>query len=104
MSYFETVLNFIGLNPIKYIEEVNKKRNIHNYEKIFFSDKPKYKLMTTDPKTGKKIYFGSTINNDYIIYSMLEKRGRVPKGTAEKHRGAYLARALNIGGNWKKNK
>ena len=48
--------------------------------------------------------FGLKSYNDFLLLSAEEKAGRVPKGTAEKKRKAYRARAEKIKGNWKDNK
>jgi hypothetical protein len=50
------------------------------------------------------IGFGLKNYNDFLLLSAEEKAGRVPKGTAEKKRKAYLARATKIRGDWKQNK
>jgi len=50
------------------------------------------------------IGFGLKNYNDFLLWSAEEKAGRVPKGTAEKKRKAYLARATKIKGDWKENK
>ena len=50
------------------------------------------------------IGFGLKNYNDFLLLSAEEKAGRVPKGTAEKKRKAYLARATKIKGDWKENK
>ena len=50
------------------------------------------------------IGFGLKNYNDFLLLSAEEKAGRVPKGTAEKKRKAYLARATKIKGDWKQNK
>jgi hypothetical protein len=61
------------------------------------------KLLITTPE-GKDVSFGASGMGDYIIYSLLEKQGKVPDGTAERHRKSYLSRATKIKGNWKSNK
>jgi hypothetical protein len=48
--------------------------------------------------------FGLKSYKDFLLWSDEEKAGRVPKGTAEKKRKAYLARATKIKGDWKQNK
>jgi hypothetical protein len=50
------------------------------------------------------IGFGLKSYKDFLLWSDEEKAGRVPKGTAEKKRKAYLARATKIKGDWKDNK
>jgi len=101
--YFQTVLKNLGINPNEYLNIVNNKAKYFKYSHIYFSDDNKHKLMIIDP-LGHKIKFGSSINNDFIIYKLLEKKGQYPKGTADKRRHSYLSRATNIKGEWKKNK
>jgi hypothetical protein len=48
--------------------------------------------------------FGLKSYNDFLLLSAEEKAGRVPKGTAEKKRKQYRARAEKIKGDWKENK
>jgi hypothetical protein len=50
------------------------------------------------------IGFGLKNYKDFLLWSAEEKAGRVPKGTAEKKRKLYLARATKIKGDWKENK
>ena len=58
------------------------------------------KLKIANDGKHKFIYdgvkFGSIINKDYLIYSLLEYEGLVDKGTAEMKRKAYRARAKDI--------
>ena len=93
----------MGINPNDYLIVVNYKAKKKGYNEMFFSDDNKHKIMTLDNK-GKIIKFGSSINNDFIIYNFLENMGKVKKGTANIKRNSYLARATNIKGEWKKNK
>lgn len=85
-----------ALNPRKYLQVAKKYASSHNYDpsKLTFSDNEKYKL------NYDGINFGSSINNDFIIYSLMHKSGENP----EVHRRRYLARSGKIGGDWKNNK
>jgi len=62
------------------------------------------KKLTIKTPDGREVSFGAAGAGDYIIYSLLEREGKVPAGTAEKHRTAYLARAKKNKGNWEKDK
>ena len=64
--YFQNVLKKIGLNPNIYLNFMNQKAKFYGYNPVYFSDDDKHKLMIFD-NLGKKIKFGSSINNDYII-------------------------------------
>jgi hypothetical protein len=48
--------------------------------------------------------FGLKSYKDFLLLSDEEKAGKIPVGTAEKKRKAYLARATKIKGDWKDNK
>ena len=66
-------------------------------------------LLTISNMKSKKLNyngtnFGSSINNDFIIYSLMAKNGEITKEEAKEHRRRYLARATKIEGDWKKNK
>ena len=101
--YFINVLKNKGINPDDYLIIVNYRAKKLGYNEMFFSDDNKHKIMTLNDK-GLLVKFGSAINNDYIIYRLLENMGEVKKGTANIKRKSYLSRATNIKGNWKKNK
>ncbi len=66
-------------------------------------------LLTISNKKNKKlnyngVNFGSSLNNDFIIYSLMAKDGQITKDEAKDHRRRYLARAKKIKGEWKSNK
>ena len=68
---------------------------------------PKKLKVATDGKhklSYDGVLFGAMRYGDHLLWSAEEKAGRVPKGTAEKKRKAYRARAEKIKGEWKANK
>lgn len=73
------------------------KRNKYNPKLLELANDGKHKLVYNGVK------FGSLLNNDYIIYSYLAKRGDITQKEADEHRRKYLARATKIKGNWKDN-
>ena len=77
--------------------KLNASKNGYNPKLLKISDNPKYKL-TYDGRN-----FGSSINNDYIIYLMKYKNKEISLKDAKQHRTLYLARARNIKGDWKIN-
>ncbi len=101
MSLFEKKLKELNYNSSKYLKMARKNAEEYglNPKLLEFSDDSNSKLMY-----DKTAYFGHPDYNDFIIYSMLEKEGFLPKGYADKRRNAYLSRATKIKGNWKKNK
>lgn len=96
----EKKLSKLGFSPRVYLKVARQKAKKYGLKpsKLQFSDKPSKKLQYDG------VYFGSTPNNDFIIYSFKELEGKVPKGTAKKRRDSYRARATKIKGDWKKNK
>ena len=68
---------------------------------------PKKLKVATDGKhkfSYDGVLFGAMRYGDHLLWSAEEKAGRVPKGTAEKKRKQYRARAEKIKGDWKANK
>lgn len=82
-----------GIKNTTYLSRARKRAKEAGYDpkKLSISDKKGKKLMYNHD--GKKIYFGASKYGDYIIYQNKEKLKEVPKGTAEKKRKAYRARA-----------
>ena len=102
--YFINVLKNMAIDPNEYLEMVNDNATKHKYPRVYFSNDNIHKLMIIDPSNNHIIRFGSSINNDYIIYQLLEEMKKVKNGTAMIRRKAYLARATKIKGEWKNNK
>jgi len=96
---FKKQLQSIKMKPETYLRIVRKIANSKGYDgrAIEFSDKPEKKLMIYDDN-GKKVYFGQTRYNDYIIWKHLNSK------VADTKRKQYLARATKIKGDWKDNK
>ena len=97
---FKNKLKNIGVSLASYLNIAKKNAEKNGYDK---------NLLTLSKKKGKKlnyngIDFGSSDNNDFIIYSLLAKKNKITKKEAEKHRELYLSRAENIKGDWKNNK
>lgn len=66
------------------------------------------KLLTISDRLGYKLNydgtnFGSSMNNDFIIYSMKVKAKQISLNDAKMKRASYIARASNIKGEWKTN-
>jgi len=104
VSDFQTMLNDIGFKPSAYLKKAKElaKHNGYDPSKVLFCDRGTNKLMYQGPDGLS--HFGNPKYHDYIIYSFLEHKGKVPEGTADKRRELYRARATKIKGNWKKNK
>lgn len=80
--------------PLKKYLDIMKfiaKKNGYNKE-LTYSNNPKYKLYYDG------VNFGSSINNDYILYLLING-----KEEALKHRKNYLIRSSKIKGEWKNN-
>ena len=104
ISSFQKKLSDIGLKPKQYLKQAKTMAEKTGYDpsKVMFCNTGKNKLMYESP--DGLVHFGNPDYPDYIIYSWLEHKGEVEKGTADKRRELYRARATNIKGNWKKNK
>jgi hypothetical protein len=96
---FERQLIEAGLTPDEYLSKARARAKQAGYDptQLFFSDKPKNKLMIFDEK-GKKHYFGAVGYGDYIIWLNRDK------SIAEKKRDAFQASHSKIKGNWASNK
>ena len=99
-SQFKKTLNKIGFPESIYLKLARYKAKKYglNPNKLNFSNQ-KLKKLNYDG-----VDFGSSLNNDFIIYNFFEIKGKEPEGTAKERRRLYKKRALNIKGEWKKNK
>jgi DNA adenine methylase len=104
ISEFQEKLNKMGLAPKQYLKQARTMAEKTGYDsdKVVFCNTGKNKLMYESP--NGLVHFGNPDYPDYIIYSWLEHKGEVEKGTADKRRELYRARATKIKGDWKKNK
>ena len=78
-------------------------RGKYNPGDLFYSDDDEHKLQLHTKDNGI-VRFGRVGYDDFIIYSILERRGEREKGTAGSKRMNYLKRARAIEGDWKTNK
>jgi hypothetical protein len=88
----KNLLKKYDISPTEYIKIVHKKLLDNNLD-------PKKLKLASDEKhkfNYDGVKFGSVINRDFIIYSILEKNGKIEKGTANMKRKAYRARAKGI--------
>ena len=104
MVKFHKQLAEVGLDHEKYMKLASQLAEATGYDpsKLSMSEDENHKLVYHSPDGDR--YFGKVDYSDYIIWSWMEKNGEVEKGTADKRRNAYRARATNIKGNWKKDK
>jgi DNA adenine methylase len=105
VSEFQEKLSKIGLAPKQYLKQakIMAEKTGYDSDKVVFCNTGKNKLMYESPDKSL-VHFGNPDYPDYIIYSWLEHKGEVEKGTADKRRELYRARATKIKGDWKKNK
>jgi len=97
-------LNNIKFNPSKYLSIAREvaHSNGYNPNDLQFCDDGIHKLEITDDK-GKIKKFGRVGYGDYIIYTFLESKNKVPMGFADKKRNVFRTSHSLIKGNWKKN-
>lgn len=98
-------LSEAGLNPDSYLELARKKAKNHGYDpkRLNLSDKGKSHKLMYMTEDGKKVHFGRVGYGDFIIWSGLERSGKVPKGTADKKRRTFQASHSKIKGDWRSN-
>lgn len=79
------------------------KRSGYNPKDVFLAKDGVHKIKVRG-SDGKFHKAGRVGYGDFHLYSLLQKAGKVPRGTAQKKRKAYLARAEAISGDWKADK
>ncbi len=89
---FIKYLERLKINPLVYLKKVRQVAKNQGYLPLLinFSDDDTHKL----EYNGKK--FGSSYNNDYIIYKILYERGMYTKEEIINKRDAYWARARAV--------
>ena len=104
-SRFETELKEIGLSPSAYLKEARRKAKSEGYSPndLSFANNNVHKLEMRDPKTGKVSRFGRVGYKDFLMWSHLEKKGKVEKGTADSKRERFQKSHSAIKGDWKHN-
>ena len=86
-----------------YLRRIKEAASREGYKNVALAKDGIHKIVVFDEE-GKPHYAGRKGYGDFHIYSLLEQKGDVPRGTAETKRKAYRARATNIRGDWKKDK
>jgi len=101
---FGRQLQKAGIEPSAYLEEARRRAKKHHYpyKLLGFATDGKAKLAIPD-ENGRVITFGRIGYGDHLIYSHLEKHGKVPKGTAESKQSVFQKSHTKIKGDWKKN-
>jgi hypothetical protein len=86
---FHEELRKMGISPDNYLESAKRLAESKGYDrdKVMFAMDGDHKLAYDSPNGLKK--FGKVGYGDYIIWSYLEKMGKVPKGTADKKRAVF---------------
>jgi len=69
---------------------------------VSFSDDDIHKLAVSNDR-GTLIKFGRVGYGDFIIYSYLEKHGKVPRGTASGKQNVFHKSHSKILGAWREN-
>jgi hypothetical protein len=103
-SKFAKQLEEIGLKPDDYLDTVRKIAKLRGYATMpTWSDNDKHKLMIKTPE-GHIRRFGAVGYGDYLIWSWLEHKKKVPVGTAEKKAYVFNRSHSKIKGDWKDDK
>lgn len=93
----------VGLTCQKYLELARAKAKTHglNWETVEFANDKNNKLRITAPD-GTIRKFGAVGYGDFLIWSHLEKKGKVPKGTANDKRHRFRTSHEAMKGNWRR--
>ena len=86
------ILNELEINPLLYLKKARAiaKSRGYNPLSLELANDGKHKLSYAGIK------FGSAVNNDFIIYTILKERGFLSKEDIIKKRDAYRARARQV--------
>ena len=89
MNFYNRLIE-LQIEPTYYLNKVKQlaKKYKLNYNTINFSNAKNKKISIRD-NDNKLINFGSAINNDFIIWSILEQRKQVDKGYAHKKQNVF---------------
>jgi hypothetical protein len=89
---FIKYLEQLNINPLDYLKRVRNVAKKRGYLPLLvnFSDDEKHKLNYNGTK------FGSSYNNDFIIYTILSEKGLYTSEEIKKKRDAYRARAREV--------
>ena len=99
---FNKQIRDAGLTPEAYLASARRAAKRHGYDVEFAYDDI-HKLAVKKPD-GSMVKFGRAGYGDFILWSHLEKTGKVPKGTARSKRERFRKSHLAIKGDWKKDK
>lgn len=102
---FEKQLEKIGMTPSEYLRIAKRRAKMAGYNpnNLLFAYDGIHKLSMKDEK-GNDNYFGRVGYGDFIIWSHLEKKGDVPKGTALSKQKRFKTSHSKIKGDWKSDK
>jgi hypothetical protein len=96
---FKNQLKELKISPSTYLKIARQRATNAGYNKklLVLSSDPDYKLNYSG------VNFGRTGYGDFIIWSILEERGLVEKGYADKKRDTFQKSHKAIKGDWKDN-
>jgi predicted DNA-binding protein YlxM (UPF0122 family) len=101
---FSRELDEIGLSPTAYLREARRRAKASGYESkaLSFADDGIHKLAMMDEK-GRTTKFGRVGYKDHLMWSHLERKGDVERGTAEAKRARFQKSHTAMKGDWKSN-
>jgi len=101
---FQKQLNDEGVRPEAYLAEARRRAAKADYpsQLLGFADDGIHKLAIPDEE-GRIIKFGRVGYRDHLIYTDLEKAGKVPKGTAKSKKERFQKSHSAMKGDWKSN-
>lgn len=101
-SKFEGQLESVGLSAKKYLAtaRANARREGYDPSALHFSDDNVHKLVMVTPE-GHYRRFGRVGYNDFLIWSHLERKKQVEKGTAQQKQDRFWKSHTKIKGEWR---
>jgi len=103
-SKFATQLKEAGISPDEYLKAAQKAAAEHDYpaNMLGFADDGVHKLAIPDDE-GRIVKFGRVGYGDFILYQVLEKAQKVPRGTADSKQRRFHNSHKALPGDWEKN-
>lgn len=97
-------LKNIGISPREYLHQARLSAYHFGYDpyRLDFAVDGVHKLSYTTPY-GKVVSFGRVGYGDFILWSHLERAGKVQSGTAKDKQRRFIVSHEAIQGNWKQN-
>jgi hypothetical protein len=100
---FAKQLKEVGITPAQYLGEARRRAAEAGYDPadLIYSDNDENKLMMKDEE-GRPTHFGRVGYGDYLLWQVMEARGKARRGQAEMKRRVFHASHSKIRGDWRR--